>query len=65
MFQVRNHNAAWPFLKPVDKLEVPDYYDHIKYPMGKNWSYITLCYFCNLYYFLKLVHNFKIRLELI
>ncbi|XP_053616213.1 histone acetyltransferase KAT2A isoform X1 [Plodia interpunctella] len=30
---VRNHAAAWPFLKPVDKAEVPDYYDHIKYPM--------------------------------
>lgn len=31
--QVRNHNSAWPFLKPVDRAEVPDYYDHIKYPM--------------------------------
>lgn len=30
---VKNHSAAWPFLKPVDKTEVPDYYDHIKYPM--------------------------------
>ncbi|KAM3966079.1 gcn5 acetyltransferase [Aphomia sociella] len=30
---VKNHTAAWPFLKPVDKAEVPDYYDHIKYPM--------------------------------
>ncbi|XP_063366172.1 histone acetyltransferase KAT2A [Cydia amplana] len=30
---VKNHAAAWPFLKPVDKAEVPDYYDHIKYPM--------------------------------
>ncbi|XP_026318104.1 histone acetyltransferase KAT2A isoform X2 [Hyposmocoma kahamanoa] len=30
---VKNHAAAWPFLKPVDKSEVPDYYDHIKYPM--------------------------------
>lgn len=26
---------AWPFQKPVDRKEVPDYYDHIKYPMGK------------------------------
>jgi hypothetical protein len=33
--QVKNHAAAWPFLKPVDKAEVPDYYDHIKYPMGE------------------------------
>jgi len=31
--QVRNHNSAWPFLKPVDRAEVPDYYDHIKFPM--------------------------------
>ncbi|EFN77335.1 General control of amino acid synthesis protein 5-like 2 [Harpegnathos saltator] len=30
---VKNHSAAWPFLEPVDKDEVPDYYDHIKYPM--------------------------------
>ncbi|XP_026736170.1 histone acetyltransferase KAT2A isoform X1 [Trichoplusia ni] len=30
---VKNHATAWPFLKPVDKAEVPDYYDHIKYPM--------------------------------
>ncbi|KAL6257354.1 hypothetical protein P5V15_010930 [Pogonomyrmex californicus] len=30
---VKVHSAAWPFLEPVDKDEVPDYYDHIKYPM--------------------------------
>lgn len=30
---VRQHSAAWPFLKPVNPAEVPDYYDHIKYPM--------------------------------
>lgn len=30
---VKQHSSAWPFLKPVDKSEVPDYYDHIKYPM--------------------------------
>jgi len=30
---VKNHSTAWPFLEPVDKDEVPDYYDHIKYPM--------------------------------
>nr|KAG5695104.1 hypothetical protein BaRGS_015080 [Batillaria attramentaria] len=31
--QVKNHASAWPFLKPVEKSEAPDYYDHIKYPM--------------------------------
>lgn len=30
---VKKQNTAWPFLKPVDKEYVPDYYDHIKYPM--------------------------------
>ncbi|XP_072037931.1 histone acetyltransferase KAT2A-like isoform X2 [Amphiura filiformis] len=29
----KNHTSAWPFLKPVEKAEAPDYYDHIKYPM--------------------------------
>ncbi|XP_071803239.1 histone acetyltransferase KAT2A-like [Asterias amurensis] len=29
----KNHTSAWPFLKPVEALEAPDYYDHIKYPM--------------------------------
>jgi hypothetical protein len=31
---VRGHASSWPFLKPVDRAEVPDYYDHIKFPMG-------------------------------
>jgi len=30
---VRQHQASWPFLQPVSAAEVPDYYDHIKYPM--------------------------------
>ncbi|CAD7002289.1 histone acetyltransferase KAT2B [Ceratitis capitata] len=30
---LRQHQAAWPFLRPVPAAEVPDYYDHIKYPM--------------------------------
>ncbi|KAH8732093.1 Bromodomain-containing protein [Phaeosphaeriaceae sp. PMI808] len=31
--QVRNHTQAWPFVKPVDRDEVPDYYNVIKSPM--------------------------------
>ncbi|PIK62425.1 histone acetyltransferase KAT2B [Apostichopus japonicus] len=30
----KNHTSAWPFLKPVEKTEAPDYYEYIKYPMG-------------------------------
>ncbi|XP_075217485.1 gcn5 acetyltransferase [Lycorma delicatula] len=30
---IRNHSLAWPFVEPVDKNEVHDYYDCIKYPM--------------------------------
>lgn len=33
LHSVRQHSAAWPFLKPVNPTEVPDYYDHIKFPM--------------------------------
>ncbi|KFM74930.1 Histone acetyltransferase KAT2B, partial [Stegodyphus mimosarum] len=31
--QIKNHSCAWPFQKPVDKAEAPDYYEHIKSPM--------------------------------
>ncbi|KRZ56110.1 Histone acetyltransferase KAT2A, partial [Trichinella nativa] len=31
--KVRNSFAAWPFLKPVNAEEVPDYYGYIKYPI--------------------------------
>ncbi|KAK2146841.1 hypothetical protein LSH36_582g02006 [Paralvinella palmiformis] len=31
--QIKTHPSAWPFIKPVDKTEAPDYYDHIKFPM--------------------------------
>lgn len=31
--QLVNHRCAWPFMTPVDKEEVPDYYDVIKNPM--------------------------------
>lgn len=30
---ISNHKDAWPFKQPVDKKEVKDYYDVIKYPM--------------------------------
>lgn len=30
---VKGHSSAWPFLKPVDPDDAPDYYEHIKYPM--------------------------------
>lgn len=31
--KIQNHKQAWPFLLPVDKDEVPDYYTVIKSPM--------------------------------
>lgn len=31
---IKNHEDSWAFKSPVDKNTVPDYYDHIKYPMG-------------------------------
>ena len=30
---MQNHTAAWPFTHPVNKDEVPDYYELIKEPM--------------------------------
>lgn len=30
---MKNHNKAWPFIKPVDVNEVPNYYNIIKEPM--------------------------------
>lgn len=31
--QIQDHKQAWPFLKPVNKDEVPDYYNVIEMPM--------------------------------
>ncbi|ODN01457.1 Histone acetyltransferase KAT2A [Orchesella cincta] len=31
--QVTNHPSSWPFVNPVEKKEVPDYYDCIQHPM--------------------------------
>ena len=33
LYQIQNHNQAWPFQEPVDKDEVPDYYNAIISPM--------------------------------
>ncbi|OAA75914.1 histone acetyltransferase GCN5 [Akanthomyces lecanii RCEF 1005] len=33
LYQVQNHKQAWPFLHPVNKDEVPDYYTVITEPM--------------------------------
>lgn len=33
LYQIQNHKQAWPFLAPVNKDEVPDYYNVIKTPM--------------------------------
>ncbi|TQB72211.1 hypothetical protein MPDQ_006930, partial [Monascus purpureus] len=33
LFQIQSHKQAWPFLNPVNKDEVPDYYDVITSPM--------------------------------
>ena len=32
--KIRAHPSSWPFLKPVDRREVPDYYEVIKDPIG-------------------------------
>ena len=29
----RSHTSSWPFLNPVDRKAVPDYYEHVKFPM--------------------------------
>lgn len=33
LIDLQNHAASWPFLQPVNREEVPDYYDFIKEPM--------------------------------
>lgn len=30
---VKQHTSAWPFQKPVSSQDVPDYYEHVRYPM--------------------------------
>lgn len=31
---MRKHKASWPFLDPVNKEDVPDYFDVISNPVG-------------------------------
>lgn len=33
---MHDHVDAWPFKEPVDARDVPDYYEIIKDPVGKN-----------------------------
>ena len=35
----QSHKMAWPFLEPVDELEVSDYYEIVKEPMGRFTAY--------------------------
>jgi len=45
----RNHQSAWPFLNPVDRKSVPDYYEHIKFPMDMKTmnERLKANYYCN------------------
>lgn len=46
---IKNHQSAWPFQKPVDKNEAPDYLDHIRFPMDLKTMSERLKnrYYCN------------------
>lgn len=45
----KNHQSSWPFQSPVDRKIVPDYYDHIKYPMDLKTmnDRLKANYYCN------------------
>lgn len=40
--ELQNYAAAWPFLQPVNKEEVPDYYEFIKEPMDLSTMEVKL-----------------------
>lgn len=40
--ELQNHAAAWPFLQPVNREEVPDYYEFIKEPMDLSTMEVKL-----------------------
>lgn len=31
----QTHPSAWPFMEPVKKSEAPDYYEIIRFPIGR------------------------------
>ncbi|KAG8140053.1 hypothetical protein E2320_002798 [Naja naja] len=33
--QIKTHPSAWPFMEPVKKSEAPDYYEIIRFPIGR------------------------------
>lgn len=39
---MHDHVDAWPFKEPVDARDVPDYYDIIKDPMGKDFIFVSI-----------------------
>ena len=39
---MRKHKSSWPFLEPVNKEDVPDYYDIIKDPIGLEIKYFFI-----------------------
>lgn len=40
---MHDHPDAWPFKEPVDSRDVPDYYDIIRDPMGKELHKLVFC----------------------
>lgn len=43
--EMQNYTHAWPFLEPVSIEDVADYYDIIKDPMGKVYTYTYIFYY--------------------
>ena len=39
---LQSHPSAWPFMEPVKKSEAPDYYEVIRFPIGKDPSFQLL-----------------------
>ena len=48
---MKKHKSSWPFLEPVNKDDVPDYYDIISDPIGfsiKLYIYILYMIFLDI-----------------